>query len=81
MKHKIVYGAVINSRGNVLGPVKMVYSKDYKRYVGKDISVSRMGQCHIDGESITFASPNRKETLLWVNGIKAAMKMLSDWCK
>lgn len=83
MKHKIVYGAAVNLSG-VWGPKKMTLDqygqKHYYDQTG-EFSVEKLGEHHHDYGIITFASPDRTKTALWVKGVKASMKMLSDWCK
>ncbi len=82
MKPKVVYGASVNLSG-VWGPSKMKYDPDLKDYWDRtgDFSINRIGEHHPHDGIITFASTSRKETLLWVKGVKAAMQMLTNWCK
>lgn len=82
MKHKIVYGAAVNLRG-VWGPIKMTPSKyDILGYWDKtgNFSISKLGERNHD-DVITFASPDRTKTALWVKGVKASMEMLKKWCQ
>lgn len=81
MKHKTIYGAAVNMVG-MWGPKEMtLHQWGLKHYYDKtgDFSVEKLGEHHHDG-IITFASVNRKETALWVKGVKASMKMLKNWC-
>ncbi len=85
MKHKVVYGAAVSLSG-VWGPKKMTLSDhEYfgqRHYYDKtgNLSVERLGEHHKDG-IITFASPDRAKTALWVKGVKASMEMLKRWCQ
>lgn len=82
MKHKVIYGAAVSLSG-VWGPIRMTPSKydidDYWDRTG-DFSIDKLGEHRKDG-IITFASPDRAKTALWVKGVKASMKMLSNWCQ
>lgn len=82
MKPKIIYGAGINLSG-LWGPYKMSYYKALDEYFDKsgDCSIKQLGKHQPHGDIITFASTTRKETILWVRGVKATMKMRKSLVK
>ncbi len=78
---KTVWAAGINLMG-LWGPYKMNYDQTLKEYYDStgDFSVKGTGTKNKNGKLITFASTNKQETNLWVNGAKAAMCLVKQWC-
>lgn len=76
-----IYGAAINLTG-AWGPYKMYYNENIDEYFDSsgDFSIKKLGLDN-RGQIIAFGSTDRNEVKLWVSGVKAAMKLMSEWCK
>lgn len=82
MKPIIIYGAGVDRVG-IWGPFKMTWDEELNEYFDKsgNFSVLNIDEHHntLCG-IITFASVDKNEVDIWIKGVKAAMKMLKNWC-
>lgn len=80
-KPDVVWGAGINLMG-LWGPYKMRYNKDLNGYHDRtgDFSVKGIGTRKESYGIYTFASTWRRETNLWMSGVRSSMIVIKEWC-